>query len=150
MDKELLLAVDEARVGLSKKDGGPFGTIIVNKEGKIIGRGHNCVCKNNDPTAHAEVMAIRNACHNTNNYHLTDCIIYTTTEPCPMCLSAIVWADIKKVIYSTTRTDAANIGFKDEDIYDYLEGKNLGLLSVKKVENIECEKLLHDYNDVIY
>ena len=102
--------------------GGPFGACIV-KNGTIIGKGSNHVLSNNDPTAHAEMMAIRDACKNINSYDLSDCELYTSCYPCPMCLSAIIWANIKKVYYGNTKEDAANIGFRDDFIYDYI--KNL-------------------------
>ena len=102
--------------------GGPFGACIV-KNGTIIGKGSNHVLSNNDPTAHAEMMAIRDACKNINSYDLSDCELYTSCYPCPICLSAIIWANIKKVYYGNTKEDAANIGFRDDFIYDYI--KNL-------------------------
>ena len=100
---------------------GPFGAVIVDKNGKIIGEGHNEVTINNDPTAHAEMVAIRRACSKINNFNLEGCIIYTSCEPCPMCLSACYWARLDKIYYSNTRKDAANIGFDDEYIYDEIK-----------------------------
>lgn len=91
---------------------GPFGAVIV-KDGKIVGLGHNKVITDNDPTAHAEVVAIRDACKNLGTYELQDCEIYTSCEPCPMCLSAIYWAKLGKIYYGNTRNDAAEIGFDD-------------------------------------
>jgi len=110
-------AVNEAIKGMAANEGGPFGCVIV-KNGKIIGRGHNKVTSTNDPTAHAEVTAIRNACKNLNSFQLDDCIIYTSCEPCPMCLGAIYWARPNKVYYGSNQEDAANIGFDDQFIYD--------------------------------
>ncbi len=98
--------------------GGPFGAIVVDKAGTIIGRGANNVTSTNDPTAHAEVMAIRNACANSNTFSLEGATIYTSCEPCPMCLAAIYWARIGRIVYANTRTDAAAIGFDDQLIYD--------------------------------
>src|SRR5690606_13747670 len=98
-------------------EGGPFGCVIV-KDDKIVGRGNNSVTSLNDPTAHAEVMAIREACKNLDTFQLTDCEIYTSCEPCPMCLGAIYWARPKVVYFANTRIDAANIGFDDSFIYD--------------------------------
>ena len=97
--------------------GGPFGAVIV-KDGKIIAEGSNKVTINNDPTAHAEVVAIRNAATFLNNFNLTGCEIYTSCEPCPMCLSAIYWARIDKIYYANTREDAKIITFDDSLIYD--------------------------------
>ncbi len=97
--------------------GGPFAAIIVqNKE--IVGSGYNCVTSINDPTAHAEIVAIRDACSNLNTYILNDCVLYSNCEPCPMCLGAIYWARIKAIYYSSTREDAKHAGFDDEFIYD--------------------------------
>jgi tRNA(Arg) A34 adenosine deaminase TadA len=96
--------------------GGPFGAVIVHK-GKIVGKGWNQVTSGNDPTAHAEVVAIRNACRRLKTFHLEDCELYTSCEPCPMCLSAMYWARLKKVYYANTRKDAADIDFDDEFIY---------------------------------
>jgi tRNA(Arg) A34 adenosine deaminase TadA len=102
-----------------KNGGGPFGAVIV-KNGKIIGRGCNRVTANNDPTAHAEIMAIRDACQQQNTFSLENCEIYSSCEPCPMCLSAIYWARLSKIYYGTNKKDAAQIGFDDEFIYQEL------------------------------
>jgi len=110
------VAIDLARKGMTNNEGGPFGAIIV-KDGKIVGRGNNRVTSSNDPTAHAEVVAIRDACKNLNTFQLDDCIIYTSCEPCPMCLGAIYWARPKRIVYGCSRQDAANIDFDDEFIY---------------------------------
>jgi len=97
--------------------GGPFGAVIV-RQGKVIGRGFNRVTSDNDPTAHAEVVAIRDACANIGDFNLRGAVIYTSCEPCPMCLSSIYWARLDKVYYANTRWDAAKIGFDDAEIYD--------------------------------
>lgn len=118
MDKKYFaMAINEAQNGVLNKEGGPFGAVII-KNNEIISTTHNCVLKNNDPTAHAEVNAIREACGKLNTFNLDGCILYTTTEPCPMCLSACIWAGIKELYYITDRTDAAKIGFKDDLIYE--------------------------------
>ena len=109
-------AVELSAVAMHKKEGGPFGCVIV-KEGKIIGSGNNKVFLNNDPTAHAEMVAIRDACANLQSNTLDGCELYTSCEPCPMCLAAMYWARIKKVYYANTAKDAAHIGFDDETIY---------------------------------
>ena len=101
---------------VTEHNGGPFGCVVV-KDGKIIARGFNQVTQHNDPTAHAEIVAIRKACKNLNSFQLSDCEIYTSCEPCPMCLGAIYWARPKKVYYANTRKDAAAIGFDDDFIY---------------------------------
>lgn len=110
-------AVKMALKGMDANEGGPFGCVIV-KDNKVIGRGNNKVTSTNDPTAHAEVTAIRDACKNINSFQLDDCIIYTSCEPCPMCLGAIYWARPKKVYYGSNQEDAAKIGFDDQFIYD--------------------------------
>ena len=110
-------AVKAAIKGMDANEGGPFGCVIV-KDGEIIGRGNNMVTSTNDPTAHAEVTAIRNACKKLNSFQLDGCIIYTSCEPCPMCLGAIYWARPSKVFYGSNKKDAANIGFDDQFIYD--------------------------------
>jgi tRNA(Arg) A34 adenosine deaminase TadA len=109
-------AIELSKEGMLHEKGGPFGCIIV-KDGKIIAEGCNSVTSNNDPTAHAEVVAIRNACKELGAYQLEGCILYTSCEPCPMCLGAIYWARPDKVFYANTRQDAASIGFDDEFIY---------------------------------
>src|SRR5215210_4919822 len=98
--------------GITSGEGGPFGCVIV-KGDEIVGRGNNRVTSSNDPTAHAEVVAIRDACKNLDTFQLCDCEIYTSCEPCPMCMGAIYWARPKKVYFANTRTDAADIGFDD-------------------------------------
>ena len=150
MDKYFEEAIKVARNGINNQEGGPFGAVVVDSEGKIVGIGNNKVLINNDPTAHAEVTAIRNACKNLNTYDLTGCKIYTTSEPCPMCLSAIIWSNIKDVYFSTDRKEVANIGFRDDYIYNYLEGKNKDVLNIKKIDNLDCQKLLNDYQNTIY
>jgi guanine deaminase len=109
-------AIELAREGIEGGIGGPFGCIIV-KDGIIIGKGCNRVTSTNDPTAHAEVVAIRDACHHLEDYQLTDCDVYTSCEPCPMCLGALYWARPRRVIYAATRDEAADAGFDDAFIY---------------------------------
>lgn len=101
---------------MEANEGGPFGAVVV-KNGQIIGRGWNRVTSANDPTAHAEVMAIRDACKNLGTFELSGCELYASCEPCPMCLAAIYWARINKLYFAATRSDAANAGFDDELIY---------------------------------
>jgi guanine deaminase len=134
-------AIDLARHGMNHGIGGPFGCIIV-KDDTIVGQGCNSVASANDPTAHAEVVAIRDACKNLQTFQLTDCEIYTSCEPCPMCMGAIYWARPKKVYFGATRHDAAAAGFDDSLIYKELtsplhdriiEMVNLGREHVVKV-----------------
>ncbi len=110
-------AIELAQKGMNNNDGGPFGAVIV-KDGVIVGRGNNRVTSTNDPTAHAEVVAIRDACKNIGAYQLDGCIVYTSCEPCPMCLGAIYWARPDKIFYACSRQDAADINFDDAFIYD--------------------------------
>ena len=121
MNKFMKIAINEAKINENNnfKDGGPFGAIIV-KNNKIIATAHNTVLENHDPTAHAEINAIRHACKILTTHDLNGCQIYTTCFPCPMCLSAIIWANIKEVYYGNTKEDANNIGFKDQKIYEAL------------------------------
>ena len=119
MDKEkfMSMAIVLSMENIKSGKGGPFGAVIV-KDGKIIGQGTNSVTLSNDPTAHAEVNAIREACKNLGSYQLEGCEIYTSCEPCPMCLGAIYWSRISKVFYANTKKDAAEINFDDDFIYD--------------------------------
>lgn len=116
-------AISESEKNLITNDGGPFGAVIV-KDGEIIGRGHNEVLKNNDPTCHAEIQAIRDASKNLNSYDLSGCELYTSCYPCPMCISAAIWANIKVVFYGNSPEDAADIGFRDDYIYKFLQDRN--------------------------
>ncbi|MFI5335677.1 MAG: nucleoside deaminase [Opitutales bacterium] len=115
-DAFMRTAIALADEGMRASHGGPFGCVVV-RRGEIIGRGNNRVTSTNDPTAHAEVTAIRDACARLKTFQLTDCELYTSCEPCPMCLSAIYWARIPTVHYGNTRQDAAAIGFDDDFIY---------------------------------
>lgn len=118
MDKKYMEeAIRLAYFGMENNKGGPFGAVIVRGD-EIIGKGYNTVTSTNDPTAHAEINAIRDACKNIENCFLEGCVIYTSSEPCPMCLAAIYWARIDSIYYGCTRRDAAQIGFIDEHIYE--------------------------------
>ena len=143
MNENMKIAKELANENLKTNAGGPFGACIV-KDGKIIGKGSNHVLANNDPTAHAEVMAIRDACKNINSYDLSDCELYTSCYPCPMCLSATIWANIKKVYYGNTKEDAADIGFRDDFIYDFI-----GNLSKNKTDNNILELISMDREETI-
>ena len=116
-EKFMMEAIALSKKGIENNEGGPFGCVIV-KNDVVIGRGNNKVLENNDPTAHAEVMAIRDACKNLGTFQLDGCEIYTSCEPCPMCMGAIYWARPKIVYYANTRDDAALIGFDDSMIYE--------------------------------
>lgn len=112
----MLEAINLANQAIEVKNGGPFGAVVV-RDNEIVGRGRNQVTINNDPTAHAEVNAIRDACANLNTFKLDACVIYTSCEPCPMCFGAITWARIEKIYYAAESSDAANAGFDDAFIY---------------------------------
>ncbi len=132
----MALAIETSNVGIRDQKGGPFGAVIV-KNGKIISVAHNEVTSTNDPTAHAETVAIRRACKELNTYHLEGCEIYCSCEPCPMCMGAIYWARIDRVYYACTREDAAKIGFDDYFIYEELNKP----LSSRK---IKAEQLMQE------
>ena len=143
MNEYMKIADELAKQNVITNDGGPFGAVIV-KNGKIVGKGNNHVVANNDPTAHGEVMAIRDACKNLNTFDLTGCELYTSCYPCPMCLSASIWANIKTIYYGNTKEDAADIGFRDDMIYSYLqklanqeEDKTLQLIAKKSTKDNE-------------
>jgi tRNA(Arg) A34 adenosine deaminase TadA len=134
-------ACELASISVEKK-GGPFGCVITDSENYILAEGHNCVTETNDPTAHAEIVTIRKACSILQNHHLDGCILYTSCEPCPMCLSAIYWSRIKDVYYCNTRNDAKRIGFDDEYIYEELkkdiENREIQLVKVNIDESLNA------------
>lgn len=151
--KFMLEAINEAVFGVEAGDGGPFGAVIVRK-GKLISKAHNMVIALNDPTAHAEVLAIRKACQKIKSFSLRGCEIYSTCEPCPMCLSAIHWARIDKIYYGCTRSDAEKIAFDDKILYDILSGKDKSKLKTKKMLRKECLRAFNLWsnktNKVVY
>lgn len=126
------------------KGGGPFGAVIV-KDGIIIAQGYNCVTLNNDPTAHAEVTVIRKACKKQGAFDLSGCEIFTSCEPCPMCLAAIYWARIDKIYYGCTKEDAKHIGFDDSFIYDQIdlkpEKRSIPAVHIMRKESLEAFRL---------
>jgi len=128
-------AIDLAKKGVRSDHGGPFGCVIV-KKGKVVGEGFNRVTSGCDPTAHAEIVAIRNACTNLNDFQLTGCELYTSCEPCPMCLGAIYWARPDRVFFASTREDAAKAGFDDDFIYTEI----VKPLSDRSIEMIPIER----------
>lgn len=149
MDEYMDLAIDLSDDNFEKNYGGPFGACIV-KDGKIIGKGINRVIKDNDPTAHAEIVAIRKACKHLQSYDLSGCELYTSCYPCPMCLSAIIWANIKMVYYANNKNDAASIGFRDEFIYNYLNKmengeKEDGILKLTCMKREEAIKVFEEF-----
>ena len=151
MNKYMEIAKNLSEENLITNAGGPFGACIV-KDDIIIGKGTNQVLKNNDPTAHAEIMAIRDACKNLNSYDLSGCTLYTSCFPCPMCISAIIWSNIKTVYYGNTTKDAEEIGFRDCYIYDYIINltKNIDsseALEIKGIDREETIKVFKEFKD---
>ncbi|MCX5774975.1 MAG: nucleoside deaminase [Firmicutes bacterium] len=146
MNKFMELAIQEAETGIRKGHGGPFGAVIV-KDGVVIGKGHNQVVKNQDPTCHGEVMAIHDACKNISSFDLSGCELYTTAEPCPMCLGAILWSNIKKVYYGCNIIDTEGIGFRDNVFYQMNKtGEKDKLL--KELDRDQCLKLFGEYKNI--
>lgn len=151
------LALNQTEISiLSGLYGGPFGAIIV-KDGKIVGKGINQVTGTNDPTAHAEIVAIRDACKNLNTFDLTGCELYATGYPCPMCMSAIIWANIKKVYFAGNYEDAEKIGFRDDFIFNFIVNKyqdseilELIQLSESRKKAQELYKKFTELNGIMY
>jgi len=142
MNKYMKIADELARENIITNHGGPFGAVIV-KDGVIIGSGNNHVVLENDPTLHAEMVAIKDACKNLNTFDLSGCELYTSCYPCPMCLSASIWANIKTIYYGNTKEDAARIGFRDDFIYDFIKNCNedsdvLSLINIDRDETIKA------------
>lgn len=146
MNKYMEIASNLAKDNLITNVGGPFGACVV-KDNEIIGRGSNHVLENNDPTAHAEIMAIRDACQKVNSYDLSDCILYTSCYPCPMCLSAIIWSNIKKVYYGNTSKDAEEIGFRDDFIYEYIKNPDNKVLDLECIDRDETIKVFNEFKE---
>lgn len=146
MNEYMKIANELAVQNLKTNEGGPFGACIV-KDGVVVGKGSNQVLKDNDPTAHAEIVAIRDACKNLNTYDLTGCTLYTSCYPCPMCFSAIIWANIKTVYYGNTKEDAASIGFRDDFIYDIIKNLNETSENTLKLINIDRDKTIEAFED---
>lgn len=141
------LAIDEARQGIEHQHGGPFGSVVV-KDGKVIGKGHNCVLKNNDPTCHGEVAAIRDACANIGSFDLRGCEIYTTGEPCHMCLCACMWANISKIYYGCTIEDNGEIGFRDDKFDELFGGRDKLTEYMSEMDREACLALFDDYKQM--
>ncbi|MEI7534702.1 MAG: nucleoside deaminase [Verrucomicrobiae bacterium] len=146
MRKEFMReAIRLSLIKMQSGQGGPFGAVVV-RRGKIIARGWNRVTSANDPTAHAEVMAIRAACRKLKTFQLADCELYTSCEPCPMCLAAIYWARLKKVYYANSRRDAAKIGFDDELIYrEVAQPVSQRLIPMKQLLRVEAGKVFAEW-----
>ena len=140
------LAIETARKGMNSNQGGPFGAVVV-RNGEVIAVAHNEVVGTNDPTAHAEVVAIRRATKKLGRFDISDCELYSTCEPCPMCLSAIHWAGIRKLYFGADRHDAAKGGFDDEFIYQLMDGTaDSPLLRPEIVDQRECADLFQEWD----
>lgn len=151
MNKYMKRANELAKYSMDNNKGGCFGSVIV-KDGVIVGEGYNTVTSDNDPTRHGEINAIKNTCKNMSTFDLSGCELYTSAYPCPMCLGAIMWANIKTVYYGATAQDTENIGFRDDFMYEWLNNKNedfLRLIEMDRKECIEVQKMWLDKDDKI-
>jgi len=137
-------AVAQAFLGLRKNHGGPFGAVIA-RNGEVVAKAHNMVVKSYDPTAHAEIVAIRRAAVKLKTFDLSGCEIYSTCEPCPMCLAAIYWANIRRVHYGCTRKDAEKIGFRDKRLYDLIKKRKSPAVERIELERRECLKPFREW-----
>lgn len=146
MNKFMEIAIKEAQQGIRHSHGGPFGAVIV-KGGHVVGQGHNEVVKNQDPTCHGEIMAIHDACKTMKTFDLSGCELYTTAEPCPMCLGAILWSNIKKVYYGCNIMDTETIGFRDKVFYEMNQSSQKDRL-LKELDRDQCLKLFQEYTNI--
>lgn len=147
MNEYMKIAIDEAREGITHRHGGPFGSVIV-KDGKIVGKGHNRVLLNQNPTCHGEVEAIKDACSNLNTFDLTGCEIYTTGEPCHMCLCSCMWANISKIYYGCTIKDNDSIGFRDDKFDKIFGGRDKLGDYMTEIDRDECLKLFDEFRNI--
>lgn len=143
------LGIDRARETMNANIGGPFGAVIT-KGNEVIAVASNTVLRDNDPTCHAEINAIREACKKLGTYDLSGCEIYASGSPCPQCLSAIIWANIKKVYVSGTIADADEIGFRDDFIYKFIQGgcKDKEVLDIEQLDNKPAKMLYKEYAEM--
>lgn len=151
MNKYMERANKLAKYSMDNNKGGCFGSVIV-KDGVIVGEGYNTVTSDNDPTRHGEINAIKNTCKNMSTFDLSGCELYTSAYPCPMCLGAIMWANIKTVYYGATAQDTGNIGFRDDFMYEWLNNKNedsLRLIEMDRKECVEVQRMWLDKDDKI-
>ena len=147
MKDKMMVAINEAKRTMNEDKGGPFGAVIADLDGNVISVASNLVLESHDPTAHAEIMAIRRATEKLGTHDLSNYILYATGYPCPMCLSAIIWANIKKVYYGTNLKDAEEIGFRDDFIYEYLKENNKEILDIENICHDECKELFNEYKE---
>ena len=151
MNTYMKRANEFAKYSMDNNKGGCFGSVIV-KDGVIVGEGYNTVTSDNDPTRHGEINAIKNTCKNMSTFDLSGCELYTSAYPCPMCLGAIMWANIKTVYYGATAQDTGNIGFRDDFMYEWLNNKNedsLRLIEMDRKECVEVQRMWLDKDDKI-
>ena len=146
MNKYMKMAIAEARKGIRSGHGGPFGSVIV-KDGVVAAKGHNQVLKNQDPTCHGEMMAIHKACKKLGTHDLSGCELYTTAEPCPMCLGAILWANISKVYFGCNIFDTEKIGFRDKVFYEINESGKKDEMVIE-LDRKQCLKLFEEYSSI--
>ncbi len=146
MNKYMRMAISEARKGIRSGHGGPFGSVIV-KDGVVVAKGHNQVIKNQDPTCHGEMMAIHKACKKLGTFDLNGCELYTTAEPCPMCLGAILWANISKVYFGCNIVDTEKIGFRDKVFYEINESGKKDEIVIE-LDRKQCLKLFEEYQNI--
>lgn len=144
MNKYMKMAINEAKKGIRSGHGGPFGAVIV-KNDEVIAKGHNQVVKNNDPTCHGEIMAIHKACKKLGTFDLSGCEIYTTGEPCPMCMAAILWANIEKIYYGCNILDTEEIGFRDKKFYEQFANREQ---FIQELDRKQCLKLYGEYKRI--
>lgn len=145
-EKAMQLAILESKSNQENhyQKGGPFGAVIT-KDGIILASAHNTVVESKDATAHAEINAIREASKKLNTNDLSGCVLYTSAEPCPMCLSAIIWANIKEIYYANTKEEAGKIGFRDDDIYEYIKGNKQDTLIKHHMERKEALEVFEEF-----
>ena len=151
MNEYMKKANELAKYSMEHNKGGCFGSVIV-KNGVIVGEGYNTVTSDNDCTSHGEINAIRNACKNLNTFDLSGCELYTSAYPCPMCLGAIMWSNIKTVYYGATAKDTRNIGFRDDFMYEWIDNKKediLRLIEMDRKECVEVQEMWLSKNDKI-
>lgn len=141
------LGIEEARRTMNLNYGGPFGAVITDKNNNVIAVASNTVLKDHDPSAHAEINAIRKAGKVLGTHDLSGCILYATGYPCPMCLSAIIWSNIKTVYYGTNLDDASKIGFRDDFIYNFIKNNDQNILKLNQMNHDECLKLFNEYEE---
>lgn len=149
MKEAMNLAIEKARETMNKNIGGPFGAAILDSEGKIIAVNSNRVLVDHDPTAHAEITAIREACEKLGTHDLSGCVMVATGYPCPMCLGAMIWANIKKCYFGCVPKDAEAIGFRDDFIYEFINGgcADAEVLEFNELQREECLQLFKEYHE---